>query len=631
MIAQYDIIVIGGGHAGTEAALVAARMGAKTLLLTMNIFTIGQMSCNPAIGGLAKGQLVKELDVLGGEMGLVTDRAGIQFRMLNRSKGPAVWSPRAQCDRALYAQILRQSCENEPNLDIRQGVGVDVVIKDNRVCGVRTETGSALGARAVVLTAGTFLNGLIHVGETTYRAGRSGEFSAEGMTECLVALGFESGRMKTGTPPRVDGNTIDFGKTEIQPGDDNPVPFSFKTRELVVDQMPCYLTYTNPTTHEILRQGFDRSPMFTDRIKGVGPRYCPSIEDKINRFAERDRHQIFLEPEGRHTTEFYVNGFSTSLPEETQLAGIRTIPGLEQVSVTRLGYAVEYDYFPPTQLFPTMETKGVECLFFAGQINGTTGYEEAACQGFVAGVNAVRKLRDEAAFVLDRSEAYIGVLVDDLVSKGTAEPYRMFTSRAEYRLLLRQDNADLRLMAYGHELGLISDQDYDALCSKRDRIVQSMEDLRATRVLPDAVNPRLLRAKSSRIAEKESLYNLLKRPEVRFEHLKGLEALSILATWDDRTWDEVREQVEIEIKYEGFIRRQHEQAKKLKALESRRIPETFDFRAVSALSAEAREKLHKVQPRTIGQATRISGVSPADVSVLLVHMARATADVSRET
>ncbi len=434
---KYDVIVVGGGHAGTEAALASARMGAKTLLLTMNIFTIGHMSCNPAIGGLAKGQLVREIDAMGGEMGVVTDAAGIQFRMLNRSKGPAVWSPRAQCDRALYAQLIRQSCERQTNLDIRQGMGIGLKVKDDRIAGVRTESGAVIDARTVILTAGTFLNGIIYVGEVQYPAGRAGEFSAKGITECLIDLGFESGRLKTGTPPRVDGNTIDFSKTEIQPGDDPPTPFSYKTKEVESEQLPCYLTYTNKDTHRILEKGFERSPMFTDRIKGVGPRYCPSIEDKISRFADRERHQIFLEPEGLHTTEYYVNGFSTSLPEEVQFEGIRSVAGLERVNITRFGYAVEYDYFPPTQIFTNLETKYVENLFFAGQINGTTGYEEAASQGFMAGINAVLKLRGEAPFILDRSEAYIGVLLDPLVSHRPIAPYILFTSRPQHRLLPR--------------------------------------------------------------------------------------------------------------------------------------------------------------------------------------------------
>lgn len=628
----YDVIVVGGGHAGTEAALAASRMGAKTILLTMNLFTIGQMSCNPAIGGLAKGQLVKEIDALGGEMALVTDHAGIQFRMLNRSKGPAVWSPRAQCDRAVYADRVRQACEKQKNLDLRQGMGVSLKVENGRVCGVYTETGGLIEARSVIITAGTFLNGVIHIGEVQYPAGRAGEFSSQGMTECLVELGFESGRLKTGTPPRLDGTSIDFSKTEIQPGDEPPMPFSHQTDSLDLEQMPCHLTYTNPQTHDILRKGFDRSPMFTGRIKSVGPRYCPSVEDKINRFADKEKHQIFLEPEGRNTTEYYVNGFSTSLPEEIQLAGIRSIAGLENAKVTRLGYAVEYDYFEPTQINSSMETKQVENLFFAGQINGTTGYEEAACQGFMAGVNAVLKIRHEKPFVLERSEAYIGVLIDDLVTKGTIEPYRMFTSRAEHRLILRQDNADLRLMDHGRRLGLISKDVYEKMNLKRTRIASALEGLKKSKVTPESLNEILARVGTTPISQNEYLYNLLKRPELHLSDLVGVIKLEILDNCDDPSWKQVQEQVDLEIKYEGFIRRQNEQAERVRKLDSKSIPKSFDFLSIAALSTEAREKLNRIRPQTIGQASRISGVSPADISILLVHLGRPrVANVSRET
>jgi len=619
---RYEVIVVGGGHAGTEAALAAARMGARTMLLTMNIFTVGQMSCNPAIGGLAKGQLVKEIDAMGGEMGVVTDKAGLQFRMLNRSKGPAVWSPRAQCDRMSYAREVLSACEKQPRLDLRQGMGVAIEVRRGKAVGLRTGSGRLIRCQAVVLTAGTFLNGIIHVGEVQYPAGRAGEFSARGLTECLVELGFTSGRLKTGTPPRVDGKTIDFSQTAIQPGDEDPRPFSVRHDSIEVEQLPCYLTYTNPQTHTVLAKGFARSPMFTDRIKGVGPRYCPSIEDKIHRFADRDRHQIFLEPEGRNTSEYYVNGFSTSLPEEIQLEGIRTIPGMQDVKVTRFGYAVEYDFFEPTQLQTNLETKLVQNLFFAGQINGTTGYEEAACQGFMAGINAVLKIRQETAFVLQRSEAYVGVLIDDLVSKGTIEPYRMFTSRAEHRLLLRQDNADLRLMKFGHQYGLVARSALEASEKKRKKIEESILALKQVKVSPDKANSVLTKIPSAEIQEKNSLYTLLRRPEVRVEHFKGCTEESILSIWHDPFWRDVREQVEIEIKYEGFIKKQTKQVEKQRKLELKRIPAGFDFGAIRALSAEGKEKLAKIQPTTIGQAGRISGVSPADISVLLIHLAR---------
>lgn len=635
----YDVLVIGAGHAGTEAALAAARMGARTMLMTMNIFTIGQMSCNPAIGGVAKGQLVRELDALGGEMGLAIDDAGIQFRMLNKSKGPAVWSPRAQADRVQYATRIRYACEQQTNLEIRQDMATGIVVRDGQVVGVRTLTGGTVDARSVVLTAGTFLNGVIHVGLTNYSAGRAGEFAAKGMTESLLELGFETGRLKTGTPPRINGRTIDFSKTEIQPGDEPPPPFSFRHDRIEVEQMPCHLTYTNEETHAILRTGLDRSPMYTGRIQGVGPRYCPSIEDKIVRFAERTRHPIFLEPEGRQTTEYYVNGFSTSLPEEVQITAIHTVPGLENAQVTRTGYAVEYDYFPPTQLHPSLETKLVANLFFAGQVNGTTGYEEAAVQGFVAGVNAVLKVRGGEPFVLSRSEAYIGVLVDDLVTKGTIEPYRMFTSRAEYRLLLRQDNADLRLMPYGHRLGLIDETTYRNLQQKQRGINETIAALRQIYVRPDEINE-LLQAKGTPpISQNENLQKILRRPEISLSDLRGFGRLELWEHWDERLWQSIAEQVEIEVKYEGFIERERQSIERFERLEEKKLPLQVDYRKLLALSAEAREKLNRLRPASVGQAARISGVSPADISALLIYLRRGfsqtaemeATDVSRET
>lgn len=628
---EYDIIVVGAGHAGTEAALAAARMGSRTLLLTMNIFTIGQMSCNPAIGGLAKGQLVRELDALGGEMGAAIDDAGIQFRMLNRSKGPAVWSPRAQADRAKYAARIRKACEQQSGLDIRQDMAVSLLHNGKAVLGIRTLSGASINARTVILTAGTFLNGVIHVGETHYEAGRSGEFAAKGMTECMMSLGFETARLKTGTPPRIDGRTIDFAETEIQPGDDPPPPFSFRHEALVVDQMPCYLTYTNLETHEMLKTGIDRSPMFSGRITGRGPRYCPSIEDKIFRFAEKERHQIFLEPEGRDTTEYYVNGFSTSLPEEVQHAAIRTIRGLEKVHVTRTGYAVEYDYFPPTQLFPTFEAKNISNLYLAGQICGTTGYEEAAVQGFHAGVNAARKVRGEEPFILARSDAYIGVLIDDLVTKGTQEPYRMFTSRAEYRLVLRQDNADLRLMDFGHKLGLIDSGHQELLQKKRAAIAVNIEKLKKIFIDPDKVNFVLNKKGGAPVSQHESLAKILRRPEIELVDLIGLAGLEILRTERNSFWRQVAEQVEIEIKYEGFIKREQEAIERFQRLEEKKLPQDMEYKDMIALSAEAREKLSRFRPISIGQAARISGVSPADITALMVYLRKRSFGVSRET
>jgi tRNA uridine 5-carboxymethylaminomethyl modification enzyme len=618
---KYDVIVVGAGHAGCEAAAAAANMGAKVLLATMNMQTIAQMSCNPAMGGVAKGQIVREVDALCGYSGVVTDHTAVQFRMLNRSKGPAMWSPRAQNDRMRFAAKWRQMLEQHPNIDFWQEMVRGLLVSDGRVRGVVTGMGLEIEGEAVVLTNGTFLNGIIHIGEKQFGGGRAGESAARGITEQLVELGFESGRMKTGTPPRVDGRTLHYDRMEMQPGDDQPGRFSYTDTPRLEKQLCCWCTYTNEKVHDILRTGFDQSPMFNGRIQGVGPRYCPSIEDKINRFAERDRHQLFIEPEGRDTVEIYINGFSSSLPEDVQFKALRQIEGLEDVKMFRPGYAIEYDYFPPTQLQTTLETHLVKNLFFAGQINGTTGYEEAACQGLMAGLNAALAVKGEEPLVLKRSEAYIGVLIDDLVNKGTEEPYRMFTSRAEYRILLRQDNADLRLTPIAHRLGLRgADQRMDRVRAKNQAVSEIEQFIRQSSVQPDEVNAYLAHVESAPLPQKMKLYNLLLRPQVDLASLAT--AVPALQTFLSPYDEEVREMAEINIKYEGYIKKEEEQVAKVSRLEDLRLHEQFDYTRVNGLSLEARDKLSRHKPRTIGQASRISGVNPADVSVLLIHLGR---------
>ncbi|MCE2957789.1 MAG: tRNA uridine-5-carboxymethylaminomethyl(34) synthesis enzyme MnmG [Bacteroidota bacterium] len=620
MFKRYDVIVVGAGHAGCEAAAAAANMGSKVLLITMNMNTIAQMSCNPAMGGVAKGQIVREIDALGGYSGIVSDKSMLQFRMLNLSKGPAMWSPRTQNDRMRFAEEWRLMLENTPNVDFWQEMATGVVVKDKRVVGVRTALGIEIACKAVVLTNGTFLNGKIHIGEKNFGGGRAAEKAASGITEQLIELGFESGRMKTGTPPRIDGRSLDYSKMEEQKGDENPGKFSFTDTEPLQEQRSCWITYTNEEVHRQLQKGFDKSPMFQGRIKGLGPRYCPSIEDKINRFAERERHQIFVEPEGWKTVEIYVNGFSTSLPEDVQYAAITKIPGFEHAKMFRPGYAIEYDYFPPTQLKMSLETQLIDNLYFAGQINGTTGYEEAACQGLMAGINAHNKINEKEPLVLKRSEAYIGVLIDDLVNKGTQEPYRMFTSRAEYRILLRQDNADLRLTEIGHKLGLASDSRLEKLLDKKNAIAQLQRELKELRATPETVNAELAELNTAQLTEKVPVENLLKRPHLGIAELKRLDPL--LSERLSKYSDEVLQQVEINTKYESYIEREQKLAEKILSLDDYKIKPDFDYDRVKALSAEAREKLKKIKPETIGQLSRISGVSPADVSVLTVYMGK---------
>ncbi|MGV4460617.1 tRNA uridine-5-carboxymethylaminomethyl(34) synthesis enzyme MnmG [Ornithobacterium rhinotracheale] len=618
----YDVIVVGGGHAGCEAAAAAANMGCKTLLVTMNLQNIGQMSCNPAMGGIAKGQIVREIDALGGYSGIVTDCTMIQHKMLNMSKGPAMWSPRAQSDRMRFAEKWRLMLEQTENLDFYQEMVKGLLFDENqKICGVVTNIGVEIKAKSVILTNGTFLNGLIHVGTKQFGGGRMGEGAARGITEQLAELGFETGRMKTGTPPRVDARSLDYSKMIEQPGDENPQKFSFTETPKLEKQRSCYMTYTNPEVHEILRSGFDRSPMFNGTIGSVGPRYCPSIEDKINRFSHRDRHQIFVEPEGWETIEVYVNGFSTSLPEEVQAEALRKIPGFENAKIFRPGYAIEYDYFPPTQLKHTLETKLIENLYFAGQINGTTGYEEAACQGLMAGINAALKVQGREPFVLKRNEAYIGVLIDDLITKGTEEPYRMFTSRAEFRILLRQDNADERLTPLGYDLGLASQARLDRMHQKYERTAQLIKFIQNTSVLPEEINPILDKKGGNPISQSMKMDGIVKRPEISLDDLKDLKAFQQYFQeneFDQEAW----QQTEIQIKYEGYIKKEEENAMKLNRLEYVKIPEDFDFMQIQSISMEGRQKLQKIKPATIAQASRISGVSPSDISILLIHLGR---------
>jgi tRNA uridine 5-carboxymethylaminomethyl modification enzyme len=620
MFPEYDIIVVGAGHAGCEAAASAANLGSKVLLVTMNMQTIAQMSCNPAMGGIAKGQIVREIDALGGYSGIVSDLSMIQFRMLNRSKGPAMWSPRSQNDRMLFSQKWRELLEQTPNVHFYQDMVHAILLKNGRVCGVKTGLGHEIKAKAVILTNGTFLNGIIHIGEKNFGGGRASEKAATGLTEQLVSIGFQSDRLKTGTPPRVDGRSIDYSRMEEQPGDDKISGFSFTETQKPKNQLSCWITYTNQKVHEILKTGFDRSPMFTGRIDGIGPRYCPSIEDKINRFAERERHQLFVEPEGWNTVEVYVNGFSTSLPEETQYEALRSIVGFENVRIFRPGYAIEYDYFPPTQLKYSLETKLIQNLFFAGQINGTTGYEEAACQGLMAGINAHQITKELEPVILKRSEAYIGVLIDDLISKGTEEPYRMFTSRAEYRTLLRQDNADLRLTELSYRLGLASQERMDKVISKKLGVDRIKKVLQEYLVEPDQINSYLASINSALISEKQKAEKILLRPDVELSDL--MNQLPQLNDALDSCTTELIEQASIQIKYDVYIEKEKGLVKKMNQLEDLEIPENFDFKKIQSLGNEAREKLTKIKPRTLGQASRISGINPSDVQILMVYMGR---------
>ncbi len=621
MFPKYDVIVVGAGHAGCEAANAASRMGAKVLLATMNMQTIAQMSCNPAMGGVAKGQIVREIDALGGLSGIITDHTMVQFRMLNKSKGPAMWSPRAQSDRLQYARLWRNLLEQDKNIDFWQEMVTGLIVQGDICKGVRTGMGLEIRSKTIVLTNGTFLNGLIHIGEKNFGGGRAGERAATGITEELISLGFEAGRMKTGTPPRVDGRTLDYSKMEIQEGDENPKKFSFTNTPPLQNQMPCHITYTEPDVHEELKKGFGRSPMFNGRIRGLGPRYCPSIEDKINRFVDRDRHQLFVEPEGRDTCEIYVNGFSSSLPEDVQYKALKKVRGFENMKMFRPGYAIEYDFFQPTQLKSSLETKKVHNLFFAGQINGTTGYEEAASQGVIAGINAALNVKEKDSFVLLRSEAYIGVLIDDLVNKGTQEPYRMFTSRAEFRILLRQDNADLRLSPFAESLGMRNFQErMTALDLKKQGIDQIEKFLEKTSISPGQVNGYLASKNSTKIEQKVKLKSILSRPNIDITGLRN--AGSFLDEFIKQYEQEIIESAEIRIKYEGYIKKEQEMVDRMNRMEALRLKKNFDYEKITSLSSEAREKLIEIRPRSVGQASRISGVSPSDISVLLVHLGR---------
>lgn len=619
---EYDVIVVGAGHAGSEAAAVSANMGASTLLVTMNLETIGQMSCNPAMGGIAKGQIVREIDALGGLSGIVSDKSAIQFKMLNLSKGPAMWSPRTQNDRMRFSEEWRMQLEAIPLLDFYQEMVVGLIVEGGKVVGVKSSLGIEIRAKAVVLTNGTFLNGLIHIGDKNFGGGRAGERASTGITGQLVDLGFESGRMKTGTPPRVDGRSLDYSKMIPQPGDVNTSKFSYSNlTSNLTNQRDCHMTYTSPEVHDLLREGFDRSPMFNGRIQSIGPRYCPSIEDKIDRFADKDRHQIFVEPEGWQTCEVYVNGFSTSLPEDVQFKALKSVAGFENVKFFRPGYAIEYDYFPPTQLKHTLETKLVDNLYFAGQINGTTGYEEAASQGMMAGINAVRKIREEEAFILQRDEAYIGVLVDDLITKGTEEPYRMFTSRAEYRTLLRQDNADLRLTPRAVDLGIVTDEALKRVERKQNESEKMVQFLRDTSYDFNEMNPLLESKGSKKVTQNDKLFKVFSRPQITLDDIKTISQVKEYLEENELN-DDILEQVEVHVKYAGYIDKEKNNADKLQRLENVKIPANYDFKSIKSLSYEAREKLTKVQPVTVSQASRISGVSPSDISVLLVHMGR---------